>query len=217
MNGGSGWNFVSYNGTTSQVFTGTEITVSGADVLLSIGGDVFTYIASTSGINSGDSLTFTDSNGYSLVLIYQGGGINNGNSSANAADLQSSVMDFFQIGSILTAGNLGAKIGSPTVNGGASNLMSVIGGVASDLAGQLGDPVTGTFGLPRYIRNNGAAVGTVNGFDASSFDNATTLYDQINAFLSTISQSNSVATNNIMIPKGTYTDLRSLLAALNHD
>lgn len=114
-----------------------------------------------------------------------------------------------------TGSTIQARIGSPTVNGSGSNLFSVVGGSASSLADRLGDPVTGTVGLASVIRNNGASLGTVNGFDCSSFDNATAIYDQINAFLSILSQ--NVGSSQIIIPNGTYTNLRSVLAALNHD
>lgn len=116
-----------------------------------------------------------------------------------------------------TGSTIQARIGSPTLNSTSSDLASIIGGSASDIVGRLGDPINGTSGLAGCIKNNGAALSTVNGFDCSSFDNATTLYDQLNAFLSIIGQSNSIAATEIVIPKGTYTDLRSLLAALNHD
>jgi len=110
-------------------------------------------------------------------------------------------------------------IGAPTVNGVASTLGDMVGGTSgASLAANVGDPVTGTTGLAAMIRNNGASVGTVNGFDASGFDNATSINAQVAAFLSVLNQSNAVATTQIQIPKSAgFTSLRDVLASLNHD
>lgn len=107
------------------------------------------------------------------------------------------------------------RLGAPTINGVASNLSAVIGGAGGTIVSRLGDPVTGTSGLAGLIRNNGAAVGPVNGFDAAAFDNAQDINAQITAFLAVLSQSNGLGGNFIQVPKGTFTSLRDFLAALN--
>ncbi|HCU06987.1 MAG TPA: hypothetical protein DIC42_05360, partial [Holosporales bacterium] len=105
------------------------------------------------------------------------------------------------------------RIGSSTINGALSNLSAVIGGNGSSIAEQLGDPVTGTNGLASLIRNNGAPVNTVNGFDCNSFDEATSINEQLAAFLAILSASpNNQGTN---IPHGLYSSLRDVLAALS--
>ena len=110
-----------------------------------------------------------------------------------------------------------ARIGSPTVNDSASSVSGVIGGGGSDIASQLGDPVTGTTGLAALIKNNGAALGTVSGIDCSAFDNGGDYYSQLNEFLNIINAFSSNSTTQVQIPKGNYTCLLDLLAVMNHD
>jgi hypothetical protein len=80
---------------------------------------------------------------------------------------------------------LEARIGIPLVNGSMSSLSGVVGGNASSLAEQLGDPVTGVGGLSELtsaaVASNGAGVFTDDAF--SSFRNATSLADQAYGFL----------------------------------
>ena len=111
--------------------------------------------------------------------------------------------------------SLYTRIGLPKVNNVTSNLSTLIGGSNSSLAAQLGDPRLGGAGsLSGLIRNNHGNLATVNGFDCSGFDSATTLYAQLNAFVTIMS--NSPGSAQIRIPAATYNSLADILAALNH-
>jgi hypothetical protein len=120
--------------------------------------------------------------------------------------------------------NLSANLLAQThlVNGGASQLSTAISGVSTQIGGsgaslaaQLSDPVAGTTGLAGKIRKGHAPITSVNGFDCSSFDSATNLYDQLNTFVTIMST--SPAGTQIQIPYGTYNSLAAILAALGHD
>lgn len=107
--------------------------------------------------------------------------------------------------------------GSGPVADRVSTLSGRVGGSGS-LTERVGEPVTGTTGLAGLVRGGGAAIGTINGFDAGAFDVATSLNAQIAAFNGVLNQSLTVATSQIAIPKGgSYTSMRSALAAVGHD
>lgn len=113
------------------------------------------------------------------------------------------------------------RIGSPTVNSSSSSLASMLGGSGS-IADRIGDPLTGTTGLAGLIRRGLLDVGVVNDFDATAYDAATNVNDQITKFLAVLTQSGSgsgafASTNEIRIPAGEYTTLSDVLKAINHD
>lgn len=113
------------------------------------------------------------------------------------------------------------RIGSPTVNASSSSLASILGG-SGNIADRIGDPIVGTTGLAALIRNGSSNVGVVNGFDASAYDTATSVNNQIAQFLAVLNQASSgsgafSSTTEIRIPVGTYNSMSDVLRALNHD
>jgi len=74
-----------------------------------------------------------------------------------------------------------ARIGAPSVNSASSNLAAVMGG-SGDLATRLGDPVVGSSstGISALIGANDASSPV---WDISAFTGATTIHDQLSAFL----------------------------------
>jgi hypothetical protein len=117
---------------------------------------------------------------------------------------------------IASGSSIQARIGNPAVNGTASNLMAVIGGSGSDLASSLGDPVTGNSGLSALTNASAAIDNNSLWNDISGVQNATTVYDQLNAFLAlfnTNNWSNPSATSITFTLAGPPTSLGDLLSS----
>ncbi len=176
--GGSDFGFTSYSGTTSQVFADENITVSSNTITVKIGSDSYTYSASTSAINNGNTITFTGPSGESLVLIYTGGGINNDNASANANDLQVALNNFFQTGSSITPGNLSSKVAAlgESIDGAtSSNLMMGLANLGTVIDGSSSFSIAGTTGADFVVPAYDGATSQVFGADAFSNGGTTTI------------------------------------------
>jgi hypothetical protein len=194
--GGADFEFAGYSGTTSQVFADENITVSSNTVTVKIGGEDYTYSASSSAINNGDTVSFTGSSGKLLLLTYAGGGVNNGNANANANDLQGALTSFFQVGSIITPGNLSSKVAvleegidgatSGNAMAGLTNLKTAIDGSSSfSIAGTTGSDLT----VPAY---DGA---TSQVFGADAFSNGGTTTISVTIGTDTYTYDNTGVTN----------------------
>lgn len=112
-----------------------------------------------------------------------------------------------------TGSTLDSRIGEPLVNGITSSVADALGGSGS-IADRIGDPVMASSGISGAIGSMGSSG---NGFDSSSFDNATSIHAKVEAVASVFSQSNGLATNGIIIPRGTFATLADILATMDHD
>ena len=94
-----------------------------------------------------------------------------------------------------------ARIGTPQVNATNTNLASVIGSSSgdADLAMMLGDPVIADTGLSALIKASTTTNTNSIWTDVSGFQNATTIYDQLNAFLALFNNHNWTNSSDISI------------------
>jgi hypothetical protein len=98
-----------------------------------------------------------------------------------------------------------ARLGNPTLNGTSSNLSALIGGGGADLASQIGDPGIGLQGVSGLIAAETASNSSI---DPTAFRDATSLFDQLNAFV-------SLYANGATVPAGSYESLADLVNAMS--
>ncbi len=178
VTGGGDFGFISYSGTTSQVFADENVTVSSNTITVSIGGENYIYNTSSSSINNGDAITFAGSGGKLLVLTYIGGGISNGNANANASDLQSALLGFFPAGSSITPDNLSSKVAAlgESIDGATSfNVMAGLDNLKTAIDGSSGFSIADTTGSDFTVPAYNGITSQVFGAGAFSNGGATTI------------------------------------------
>lgn len=95
------------------------------------------------------------------------------------SDIQT--INAFLNGQLTGLSTTAALVGVPQSNEAPSNFFSIIGGTGASVADLLGDPITGTGGISNLIKASNAS--NSHSININAFTTATSLYDQLNAFL----------------------------------
>lgn len=171
---GAGFDFVSYSGRASQVFSDGDVSSVMNIVGLNIGGYNYSVAISSSDIHNGDTLTFQSSSGRNeaLVLVFRGADITNGDGNSNAAELYPMLASFFQAGTRLTPAHFSARIATAQqlIDGGVTgDLTAGLGNLRSSIDGSSGFTIAGTTGSDFVVP---AYTGTTSQvFGAGAFSN----------------------------------------------